>query len=108
MPTSTTATAPSIDTASLPTPTSAREFLDRAAVAIRAQVRPLAEATRSTAIAVAGKVGRAVAAPLGRLGDLAERYVAAKIKRRVKPPILAALLIAGVAVVVAAFALARK
>ena len=42
------------------------------------------------------------------LGDLAERYVGAKIKRRVKPPIVLALVVAGVALVVAVAAIATR
>ena len=56
--------------------------------------------------------GRAAVAHAGgyvrHLGDLAERYVGAKIKRRVKPPIVLALVVAGVALVVAVAAIATR
>ncbi len=45
---------------------------------------------------------------LDRVGTAAESYVGDKIKRKVKPPIVAALLVAGVAVVIAIVALVRK
>lgn len=43
-----------------------------------------------------------------RIGTAAEAYVGKKIERKVKPPIVAALLAAGVAVVVAIIALVRR
>ena len=43
-----------------------------------------------------------------RLGAVAEDYVGAKIKRRVKPPIVVALVVAGAALVVALVAVATR
>lgn len=104
-----TTTAPAF---AFPTAASAREALHRAQEVLRPHVRRLDEATRGpvtrTIRAGAATLRTAVAGPLQRLGDLAERYVGAKIKRRVKPPILAALLVGGLALAVALFALSRK
>lgn len=91
---------------------SARELLRDAEDTIRQHVRKLDDRARTTATSAAraltATIGRTVAAPLRRLGDVAERYVGAKIKRRVKPPILLALALGGVALAVALLVLIRK
>lgn len=53
-------------------------------------------------------VGATAGNVLGRLGSKVETFVGAKIKRRVKPPIIAAIVVAGLALAVAAIALSRK
>lgn len=75
------------------TVTAARRILSNAYETVRAHARRIEGAARRT---------------LDRVGTAAESYVGDKIKRKVKPPIVAALLAAGVAVVVAVVALARK
>ena len=54
------------------------------------------------------RVGDAAGRTLDRVGTAAETYVGAKIKRRVKPPIVVALIVAGVALVVALVAAFRR
>ncbi len=72
----------------------------------RAYVHRVGQRARSLAGDAVSRA-RAVAA---RAGAFAESYVGEKIKRRVKPPIVTALVIAGVAlaVAVAAVAIARQ
>jgi len=62
----------------------------------------------STVQANVRRVGDVAHRRLDRVADAAERYVGAKIKRRVKPPIVMALAVAGVALAVAVIALGRK
>jgi hypothetical protein len=71
----------------------ARHILANAYDTVRAHARRIEGAARRT---------------LDRVGTAAESYVGDRIKRRVKPPIVAALLAAGVAVVVSIVALVRK
>jgi len=54
------------------------------------------------------RVGDAAGRTFDRIGTAAEAYVGAKIERRVKPPIVAALVLAGVALAVAVVAVFRK
>ena len=71
----------------------ARQFLLGAYDTVREHVRHLGGAARRT---------------LDRVGAAAESYVGDKIKRRVQPPIVAALVAAGIAMVVALVAVFRK
>lgn len=60
---------------------------------------------------VRGRVGRVAPAARGlvrRLGGRLESFVSAKIKRRIKPPIMLALVLAGLALAAATVALLRK
>lgn len=75
------------------TVTEARRALMGAYDTVRAHVRKVGDSARRT---------------LDRVGTAAESYVGAKIKRRVKPPILAALALAGVALAVALVVAFRK
>ena len=70
-----------------------RRRLAAAYEAVRDQVRGLGTRARET---------------LDRVGDAAERYASVKIERRVKPPILAALILGGAALTVALVAVLRK
>lgn len=71
----------------------ARRALVNAYDTVRAHVRKLGDSARQT---------------FDRVGTAVERYAAAKIERKVKPPILAALVAAGAALVVALVAVFRK
>lgn len=84
------ATSPTGGTSTI---TQARQILAGAYDTIRGHVR---------------RVGATADGVLGRLGARVETYVGAKIRRRVKPPILAAILVAGIALAIAAIALTRK
>lgn len=92
-------------------PADVRQLLRRATDVVRDHVRTLGDTARGPvagAFGVAAKVRHAIAAPLRRLGAVAERYVGAKIKRRVQPPILVAIVVGAVALIVAIVAAARK
>lgn len=78
---------------SLPTGAELRRLLHDAYATVRATVR---------------RIGGAATRSLDHVTGAAERYVGAKLERRVKPPIVAALAIAGVALVVALIAVVRK
>lgn len=54
------------------------------------------------------RVGDTARRTFDRVGTAAESYVGTKIKRRVKPPIVAALAAAGVALAIALIAVFRK
>ncbi len=71
----------------------ARLILARTYDTVRAHVHRIGDAARHT---------------FDRIGTAAESYVGGKIERRVKPPIVAALLAAGVALAVALVAVFRK
>ena len=73
--------------------TEGRRHLADAYEAVREQVRGLGTRARET---------------LDRVGDAAERYASVKIERRVKPPVLAALILGGAALTVALVAALRK
>ena len=78
-----------------PFPATVAEFrrtLDRAYDTVRANLRRVGDSA-----------GRVVA----RAGAIGEKYVGEKIKRRVKPPIVLALAVAGVALIVALVAVFR-
>jgi hypothetical protein len=60
------------------------------------------------ATAAASSAATAARAYADRLGHLAEDYVGTKIKRRVQPPIVVALVVAGAALVVALIAVATR
>lgn len=64
---------------------------------------PVADTRRALAGAY-----RTIRTRIHRIGDAAERYAGAKIKRRVKPPIVAALVVAGTALVIGVVATFRK
>lgn len=68
----------------------------------RAYVHRVGQRARS----LAGDAVTRARAVASRAGALAESYVGDKIKRRVKPPIVTALVIAGVALAVAVVAVA--
>jgi hypothetical protein len=68
----------------------------------RAYVHRVGQRARS----LAGDAVSRARAVASRAGALAESYVGDKIKRRVKPPIVTALVIAGVALAVAVVAVA--
>lgn len=58
-----------------------------------------------------GHVRRVVPAArgvIGRVGDRIESFIGPKIKRRVKPPIVIAIVVAGLALAAAVVALIRK
>ena len=102
-----------MSTATIPRdpPPRARDLLRGVEDALRPHVRAARDTARRTVNASLGptvkKLGAAVVAPLRRLGDLAERYVGAKIKRRVQPPIILALALGAVALLVGVVVLAR-
>ncbi|MBK9032131.1 MAG: hypothetical protein IPL61_12565 [Myxococcales bacterium] len=88
----------------IPTLKASHLFTAHARDVVRAHVRELgghagrvAARVRTTVGQVAGQA-RAYA---GRLGAVAERYIGAKVAQRVRPPILAALVLAGAALAVA-------
>lgn len=93
-------------------PADVRQLLRRATDVVRDHVRTLGDTARGPVAGAFGvaaaKVRHAIAAPLRRLGAVAERYVGAKIKRRVQPPILVAIVVGAVALIVAIVAAARK
>ena len=65
----------------------------------------------SIADAVRGHVRRVVPVArgfIGRVGDRIESYMGTKIKRRVKPPIVLAIVVAALALAAAVVALIRK
>lgn len=70
-----------------------RSLLSRAYTNVRGNVR---------------RLGQSVRGLVTRLGDRAESYAAAKIRRRVKPPIIAALALGAAALVIAIVAVIRK
>lgn len=70
----------------------------------RVVVREAFDHAREVATATAARAG----AYADQLGAVAEDYVGAKIKRRVKPPIVVALVVAGAALVVALVAVATR
>jgi hypothetical protein len=83
-------------TSSLPfsnTVTDARRALTSAYETLRTQVR---------------RIGDTALHNLDRAGNAVERYAATKIERRVKPPIVVALVAASVAVIVAVIAAFRR
>ncbi len=97
--------------ATLPTFESARIFAERARAVVRAHVRQVGTAAghlADRARATAGQVADHARAYAGRLGAVAERYVGDKIKRRVQPPIVTALVIAGAALALAIIAVAIR
>lgn len=82
----------------------ARDVAAQARARTRAVVRDAFDQARQVATATAARA-RTYA---DRLGAVAEGYVGAKIKRRVKPPIVVALVVAGAALVVALVAVATR
>lgn len=54
------------------------------------------------------RVGDTAGGVVGRLATHAETFVGAKIQRRVKPPIVIAMVVAGIALAAAIIALVRK
>ncbi len=74
----------------------------------RAEVRRTVDRAYTNVRANVGRLRDTAGQALDRLGTYAESYVATKIKRRVKPPIVVALVLAGVALAVALVAVFRK
>lgn len=75
---------------------------------ISRRVRDLLAGAHDTVLGEARRVGAGARRTLDRVGAAVESYAEAKIARKVKPPILVALLAAGVALVVALIAAFRK
>ena len=72
------------------------------------EVRRALTGAYDTVRAHARKLGDTARRTFDRVGAAAESYVGEKIKRKVKPPIVAALALAGVALVVALAVAFRK
>lgn len=83
-------------------------MLDLTSVPTGAELRRILRSACGTVQANVRRVGDVARRSLDRVSDAAERYVGAKIKRRVKPPIVMALAVAGVALAVALIAVVRK
>ena len=75
-------------------------MFSRASTNVRANARRIVDAARGAVSRVRGAASR--------LGERAEAFVGDKIKRKVKPPIVGALVLATVALAVAIYALVRK
>jgi hypothetical protein len=73
-----------------------------------ADVRRALNGAYDTVRTHARRVGTMATRTFDRVGAAAESYVGEKVKRRVKPPIVVALVAAGVALIVAIVAVLRK
>ncbi len=73
-----------------------------------AELRRILRSAYDTVRANVRRVGDAANRTFDRVSGAAERYVGEKLKRRVKPPIVIALTLAGVALAVAIVAMVRK
>ena len=98
--------SPSIPTTTVP-PTSTNTRAADLSAAV-ADARQLLASAYGTIRGQVRRVGATAGNVLDRLGSQVETFVGAKIKRRVKPPIIAAIVVAGLALAVAAIALSRK
>ena len=72
------------------------------------QRRPLVASIFDAVRSHVRRVVPAVRGIVGRFGDRVESFVGTKIKRRVKPPIVLAIVVAGLALAAAVIALIRK
>ena len=97
--------------ATIPTLESAHLFAAHARDVVRANVRRLGghagrvAARVQTTVAQVADQTRAYA---GRVGAAAERYLGARVTQRVRAPLLAAVILAGAALVVAIVAVVRR